>query len=77
MTLVWEMQELKRAIRIAMPDPEVRVRASSSYDADTILHRLAVIEGRTDYEAETERAFLKGLLMRDFPSVLGPDIEAE
>ena len=43
-------------------DVEIRGRAESRYDLGTIERRLAVLAGRTDGEAERERAFLLALL---------------
>ena len=51
-------------------DVEIRGRAESRYDLATIERRLAVLAGRTDGEAERERAFL--LALREETKKRGP-----
>lgn len=43
---------------------EVKAKAGSRYDVDTIMRRLAAIESDASDKADRERQFLKGLLAK-------------
>lgn len=52
-------------MNIAIPfDVEVRAKASSHYDADTIKRRLEVIAEDPDDSTERERQYLQSLLTK-------------
>lgn len=58
--------QLAQVVRIGMPDPEIRAKASSHYTAETIDSRLAVLRERDDQAARDEIEYLTRLRLRKF-----------
>lgn len=50
--------------RVALPDPEVAVVATSTYDRDTIVRRLQAIREDASTAADAERRFLRRAMDR-------------
>jgi hypothetical protein len=57
--LTWDLREqLRRGVRIALPDPEAAARGTSGVTDDVIARRLRELDGRTDAASIEEIAML-------------------